>query len=426
VRVLVVGSGGREHALCWKIRQSPRCEAVYCAPGNGGTGEVAELLPIPVSDKDALAEWAHSNRIDLTVIGPDDPLADGIVDRFRAAGLRVFGPTQAAAEIEWSKVWAKQFFATQNIPTAASASFDEPQPAHRYVDQQRGELVVKADGLALGKGVFVCSNAAEAHAAIDQVMVAGQVGAAGRRIVIEERLRGREVSVMAICDGRSYRLLPTSCDHKAAYDGDRGPNTGGMGAYSPAVWLSDAQLAEIEARAIAPAVAGLARMGRPFTGFLYCGAMITPAGLRVLEFNARLGDPETQAILPRLDVDLVEWIGMAVAGRLDEMPARIPVKPETSCCVVVASANYPASSPTGLPIAGLDRVDPGVELFHAGTRREGDSYATAGGRVLSVTALGPDVTGAREKAYANVARIGFDGARYRRDIAANAVPVAAR
>lgn len=421
-----MGSGGREHALCWKLRQSPRCDALYCAPGNGGIGQVADIVPIPVDAGDALAEWALANKIDLTVIGPDDPLAAGLVDRFQAAGLRVFGPTRAAAEIEWSKVWAKQFFATQGIPTAASASFDDADAAHRYVGQQRGDLVVKADGLALGKGVFVCSGPTEAHAAVDQLMVAGQLGAAGRRVLVEERLRGREVSVIAICDGQSYRLLPTSCDHKAAYDGDRGPNTGGMGAYSPAVWLSQSQLAEIEARAIAPAVRGLARIGRPFTGFLYCGAMITPAGLRVLEFNARLGDPETQAILPRLDVDLVEWIDAATAGRLSEMPARLPVRPEVSCCVVVASANYPASSPTGLTISGLDGMDPGVALFHAGTRREGSGYVTAGGRVLSVTALGAEVAEARERAYANVARIGFDGARYRRDIAANAIAVGVR
>jgi phosphoribosylamine--glycine ligase len=420
MHVLVVGSGGREHALCWKLRQSPRLTRLSCAPGNGGIGEVAEMVPIPAQDKDALAGWARDNAVDLTVIGPDDPLADGIVDTFVAAGLRVFGPTRAAAEIEWSKVWAKHFFTDHDIPTGRSASFDDPGAAHTYVESQPGAVVVKADGLALGKGVFVCADRADAHAAIDQAAATD----AGRRIVVEERLHGREVSVIALCDGTSYRLLPTSCDHKAAYDGDRGPNTGGMGAYSPAVWLSEALLREIEQRAIAPTVRGLAAIGRPFVGFLYCGVMVTPAGIRVLEFNARLGDPETQAILPRLDADLLDLIDLAVDGRLNETPNPLPVRAEASCCVVIASANYPASSPTGLPIAGLEAVD-GL-AFHAGTRRESDGYVTAGGRVLGVTALAPDLAAARERAYADVDRIRFDGARCRRDIAANAVPAVAR
>ena len=420
MHVLVVGSGGREHALCWKLRQSTRVGRLSCAPGNGGIAEVAELVPIPARDKDALAAWALENAVDLTVIGPDDPLADGVVDAFQAARLRVFGPTRAAAEIEWSKVWAKQFFADQRIPTARSRSFDDAAAAHAYVDSQPGELVVKADGLALGKGVFVCADPSEAHTAIDALKDTD----AGRRFVIEERLRGREVSVIAICDGTSYRLLPTSCDHKAAYDGDRGPNTGGMGAYSPAVWLSDAQLREIERQAIAPTVRGLATIGRPFVGFLYCGVMVTSAGVRVIEFNSRLGDPETQAILPRLDADLLDLIELALDGRLGEAPNPLPVRAEASCCVVVASANYPASSPTGLPIAGLDQAD--ALVFHAGTRRAGESYVTDGGRVLGITALGPDLETARGRAYRAVDHIRFDGARSRRDIAANALPVPAR
>lgn len=420
MHVLVVGSGGREHALCWKLRQSARCRRISCAPGNGGIGEVAELVPIAPRDQSALVRWALDNAVDLTVVGPDDPLAAGIADTFQVAGLRVFGPTRAAAEIEWSKVWAKRFFAEHGIPTARSQSFADAAEAHCYVDSQRGELVVKADGLALGKGVFVCASHAEAHGAIDTLRQTD----AGRRFVIEERLNGREVSVIALCDGTSYRLLPTSCDHKPAYDGDRGPNTGGMGAYSPAVWLSDAQLREIEQKAIAPTLRGLADGGRPFVGFLYCGAIVTRNGFSVLEFNARLGDPEAQAILPRLDADLLDLIELAVHGRLDLAPNPLPLVPDATCCVVVAAANYPASSPTGLPIAGLDAVDSLV--FHAGTLRDGDHYVTAGGRVLGVTALGPDLAAARARAYANVDRIRFDGARCRRDIALSAVPVAAR
>ncbi|HZQ97734.1 MAG TPA: phosphoribosylamine--glycine ligase [Chloroflexota bacterium] len=421
MRVLVIGSGGREHALCWKIAQSPRCDALFCAPGNGGTAAIAE--PVLADD---LPAWAADNGIDLAVVGPDDPLAAGLVDRFQARGVRAFGPTRAAAEIEWSKSWAKQFAADHGIPTARWAAFVDADAAHAYVDAHPPGLAVKADGLALGKGVTVCATREEAHQAVDALMRDRVLGAAGARVVIEERLTGREVSAIAVCDGRAYRMLPFACDHKAAYDGDRGPNTGGMGAYSPAPWVSGALADEIARRMIAPAVRGLAAIGRPFVGFLYCGLMVTPAGPRVIEFNARMGDPEAQAILPRLDFDLLEVLDLAVDGRLSEAPDRLPISPWACCCVVLASRNYPASSPTGLPIEGLDRVEPAVHVFHAGTRREGEQLVTAGGRVLGISAVGPTVEAARERAYANAARVRFEGVRYRRDIGAAAVPTAAR
>jgi phosphoribosylamine--glycine ligase len=405
VRVLVVGGGGREHAFCWKIKQSPRCEALYCAPGNGGIGDIAEVVPIV-----GVADWAARNRIDLAVIGPDNPLAEGIVDDLTALGVRAFGPTRAAAEIEWSKSWAKQLFRDWDIPTTESETFEHAADAHGYVDQQAGGVVVKADGLALGKGVTVCATRAEAHAALDAL--------GGGRVVIEELVVGREVSAMAICDGTTYRLLPFSCDHKAIFDGNRGPNTGGMGTYSPPLWLTPELAREIELRVVAPIVRAMAKVGRPFVGFLYPGVFVTENGIKVFECNARLGDPEAQVLLPRLDVDLLDLLDRAADGRLSEVPAELPLSAAASCCVVAASPGYPGSYPTGLPIEGLERIDPDVLVFHAGTKRTADGLVTAGGRVLGVTALGDSVAAARAKAYANVERVRFEGMQYRRDIAA--------
>ena len=304
--------------------------------------------------------------------------------------------------------------AEHGIPTASYQSFDDPDLADRFVDRSSTGVAVKADGLATGKGVILCPTRAEAHAAIDRLMRARAFGAAGAQIVIEELLHGREVSAFALCDGTTYRLLPFACDHKAVFDGDRGPNTGGMGAYSPASWLTAEQEREIELRAIAPAVRGLARAGRPFVGFLFAGLMMTDRGARVIEFNARLGDPEAQAILPRLDADLLELADLASRGRLAEAPAPLPVRDQASCCVVMASAGYPASHQTGRPISGLAEAD--ALLFHAGTAREGDRWLTAGGRVLGVTALGADVAEARRAAYQAIERIDFEGAHYRRDV----------
>lgn len=416
MRVLVVGGGGREHALCWKLRQSPRCEALYCAPGNGGTAGVAETVAIGAREKERLVEWAAANAIGLVVVGPDDPLADGLVDALHARGLRAFGPTRSAAQIEWSKSWAKAFFLEHQVPTAAYASFVDVEAAHRYVDQQPPGLAVKADGLAVGKGVILCPSRDEAHAAVDNAMRERAFGAAGETVVLEELLQGREVSAFAICDGSTYRLLPTACDHKAIFDGDKGPNTGGMGAYSPAHWLTREQEREIELRAIAPVVKGLASAGRPFVGFLFAGLMFTERGLRVIEFNARFGDPEAQAILPRLELDLLELIELAVERRLSAAPVALPVRPGASCCVVMASGGYPWEYRTGIPIEGLSTVDGDALVFHAGTRIAGDSYETAGGRVLGVTGLGPTMGEAQRRAYANVSRIRFDGAHYRKDV----------
>jgi phosphoribosylamine--glycine ligase len=405
MRVLVVGGGGREHALCWKIRQSPRCGKLYCAPGNGGIAQVAELV-----ESDRIADWAAEHAIDLAVIGPDNPLADGIVDELTARGVRAFGPTRAAAEIEWSKGWAKQLCRDWDIPTTEFATFADAAEAHDYVDRQAGGVVVKADGLALGKGVTVCPTAAEAHAALDAL--------AGQRVVVEELVVGREVSVTALCDGTTYRLLPFACDHKAVFDGNRGPNTGGMGTYSPPLWLTPELAREIELRVVAPTLRAMARIGRPFVGFLFPGVFVTERGIKVFEFNARLGDPEAQVLLPRLDVDLLDALDRAADGRLGDLPAELPIAAAASCCVVAAAPGYPGSYPRGLPIEGLDDVDADALVFHAGTARHGEGFATAGGRVLGVTALGDTVAEARARAYANVARVRFDGMHYRRDIAA--------
>jgi phosphoribosylamine--glycine ligase len=422
-RVLVVGGGGREHALCWKLRQSPRCAALFCAPGNAGIAELAELVPIGARETDRLADWAQRHEIDLAVIGPDDPLADGVVDALRARGVRAFGPTRAAAEIESSKAWAKQLCRDWDIPTAAFAVFDDRAAAHAYVDRQPGGVVVKADGLAAGKGVSVCRTAGEAHAAIDRAMAERAFGAAGDRLVVEELVVGRELSVTALCDGHTYRMLPFSCDHKAIFDGNQGPNTGGMGTYSPPSFVTPELAREIELRVVAPAVRAMAQAERPFVGFLYPGVFVTtpPSGrpeIRVFEFNSRLGDPEAQVLLPRLDVDLLDLLDRAVDGRLSELPLELPLAAPASCCVVVASEGYPGRYPTGRQIAGLDRLDPDVLAFHAGTQRTERGFETAGGRVLGVTALGASVAEARARAYANVPRLHFDGMHYRRDIAA--------
>jgi phosphoribosylamine--glycine ligase len=422
-RVLVVGGGGREHALCWKLRQSPGCAALFCAPGNAGTAEVAETVPIGARETGRLADWAREQAIDLAVIGPDDPLADGIVDALRARGVRAFGPTRAAAEVESSKAWGKRLCREWDIPTAEFALFDDRAAAHAYVEARGGNLVVKADGLAVGKGVAVCPTADEAHAAVDRAMAERAFGAAGDRVVIEELVTGREVSVTAVCDGQTYRMLPFSCDHKAVFDGNRGPNTGGMGVYSPPAFVTPELAREIELRVVAPAVRGMARAGRPFVGFLYPGVFVTPGAdgrpeIRVFEFNARLGDPEAQALLPRLDVDLLELLDRAADGRLSELPVELPLASPASCCVVVASAGYPGSHETGRPIEGIDRLDPDVLLFHAGTRRTERGFVTAGGRVAGLTALGATVAEARARAYRNVERLHFEGMHYRRDIAA--------
>ncbi len=421
MRVLVIGAGGREHAICWALARSPRLSALYCAPGNGGTTAIAENVPLDPMDFPACADWAERHAIDLTVVGPDDPLGGGIVDVFESRGLLAFGPTRAAARIESSKAWAKDLMVSAGIPTASARTFSDHASATEYVTHYEAAgdpfpLVVKASGLAAGKGVVIAQDLASARAALDDFMVAGRLGAAGAEVVIEEYLKGQEVSVFAICDGERLLPLAAACDYKRAYDDDDGPNTGGMGAYSPPAFLSEDGLAEIERRVLRPALAALAASGAPFRGILYAGLMLTPSGPYVLEFNARLGDPETQVLLPRLRSDFLELCHAAASGRLDTVPP--PAwSSDAACGVVVASAGYPGAFERGLEIAGLDELSPDLLVFHAGTRREPDGrLVTSGGRVMTVVALGESVASARERVYASIGRIRFPGARWRTDI----------
>ncbi len=416
LKLLVVGSGAREHALAWKLARSPKVTGLFAAPGNAGTAAIATNVPIRAEDVDGLLAWAGENGIDLTVIGPEGPLAAGIVDRFRAAGLRVFGPTAAAARIEASKVFAGDLMARHAIPAARSAAFDSYQAALDYVHRQRPPIVLKADGLAAGKGVIIAPSVAEAEKALSEMMRDKIFGEAGRRVIVQEHLRGREMSYFVITDGTT--VLPTvpACDYKRVNDGDEGPNTGGMGSYSPPPFYTEALGTLVRKTIMEPAVLGLADAGSPFTGTLYGGLMIDNHRPRVIEFNCRLGDPETQVVLPRLKTDLVEVIEAALDGRLDEVT--LAWTDEACVGVVMASGGYPGKYQTGLPVTGLDTLDDGIIVFHAGTRLgdEGETL-TAGGRVLTVVALGKDLEEARNKVYANISRINFKGAHYRTDIA---------
>jgi len=427
MNVLLIGGGGREHAIAWKLRQSPRTTDLHIAPGNAGTAEVGHNLSLPVPRTgagpdqvepylDSVVARAQELKVDLVFVAPDDPLAWGLVDRLEGAGIAAFGPSQAAAAIEASKAWAKEFMARHAIPHAPTATFSDAAAARAHVLANPRALVVKADGLAAGKGTIVCDSTEEALRAVDDLMLQGAMGAAGRTVVIEERLSGRETSAHAFTDGKTVVHMPLSCDHKTVFDGGVGPNTGGMGVYSPPSWVSAAQEREIQERVTEAAVAGMAAERRPFRGVIYPGIMVTADGIRVIEFNARLGDPEAQALLPRLDGDLLDVAWACVNGTLGEVNVRW--RPEASVCVVLASGGYPGAYSTGLPIAGVEDVDPGVQVFHAGTRREDGRLLTNGGRVLNVVALGSDLEDARRKAYANVERIRFEGMHYRRDIGA--------
>jgi phosphoribosylamine--glycine ligase len=422
VNVLVIGGGGREHALAWKLAQSPRVARVFVAPGNAGTAGEAGLANVALSTNDDLVAFAQQQRIALTVVGPEAPLAAGVVDAFRAAGLRIFGPTRDAAQLESSKDFAKAFMARHGIPTGRYATFTEAAAAHRYVDERGVPIVVKADGLAAGKGVVVAATADEAHAAIDAMLVGNALGAAGARVVIEEFLDGEEASFIVMVDGRNVLPLASSQDHKRLSDDDRGPNTGGMGAYSPAPVVTPALHARIMREVILPAVAAMVADGIPYTGFLYAGVMIDAAGTpRVLEFNCRMGDPETQPILMRLKSDLVELVLHAVNGTLDTAEAEWDRR--AALGVVVAAAGYPENPRTGDVIKGLPAELPDVKVFHAGTRQRDGDVVVAGGRVLCVTALGDSVKQAQRAAYAALAGIHFDGMLYRRDIGHRAVAV---
>ena len=424
MNVLIIGSGGREHALTWKIAQSPRAERVFVAPGNAGTRIDGENVPIEATDFPALIRFAKENQVGLTIVGPEAPLAAGIVDAFQEAGLRIFGPSKAAAELEASKVFCKDLLRSADVPSADYQVFRNVDDAVRFLqDREDMPIVVKADGLAAGKGVVVCSNRQEALTAVEQIGRQKIFGTAGNRIVIEERLHGQEASVLAITDGQTIVTLQPAQDHKPAYDGDLGPNTGGMGAYCPTPVVPDKMLGWVEEHVLVPTVHALNRAKRAFTGVLYAGLMITHQGPKVLEYNARFGDPETQPLLMRLKTDLLDVLEAAVEGRLDRIKP-LEWEPRPAVCVVMASKGYPGSYAKGQVIRGLDEADalPDVEVFHSGTATNAEGRVVAnGGRVLSVTGLGESIAGAKLNAYRAVKLIRWDGAWCRKDISDKAM-----
>jgi phosphoribosylamine---glycine ligase len=421
MKILVIGSGGREHALAWKLKQSSDVDRMFCAPGNAGTEQLAENVAISANDLTDLVRFAKENRVDLTVVGPDDPLAAGIVDLFAAEGLRIFGPTKAAARIESSKIFAKELMREQGIPTAQAGTFERSDDALRFCDQLRFPIVIKVDGLALGKGVIIAPDTAAARSTIDEMMNQGRFGEAGRRVVIEEFLRGTECSLHALVDGVNYRLLETARDHKRAFDGDAGPNTGGMGAFSPANNWSAELEDQFDKKIMRPLLRGLQEKKTTFRGLLFPGLMIGQKGARVLEFNCRFGDPETQAILPRMKSDLLPLLEATIDGKIGDYSIEWDQQPAVT--VVLASGGYPGKYETEKTISGLDEAVElqGVQIFHAGTKRVNSDIVTAGGRVLAVTALGSTVEAARARAYDAVSRIHFENYHYRRDIALTAV-----
>ncbi len=412
-RILIIGSGGREHALAWKIAADSSCPEVFCAPGNAGTASVATNLDLAATDLDGIATWANEHRPDLTVIGPEAPLCAGLTDRLEALGLKVFGPNQAAAQMEGSKIFAKEIMREAGVPTAASSAFTNADEAKNYVREQGAPIVIKADGLAAGKGVTVCQTIEQAESAIDEALVDNVFGAAGSQVLIEEFLDGEEASILALVDGENIVLLASSQDHKRIGEGDTGPNTGGMGAYSPAPVVTENLWPEIRATVFENTVAALRQRGITFRGVLYAGLMLTKKGLRVLEFNTRFGDPECQAILMRWDGDILPALTATAEGRLDA--SMVKWKKNPSVCVVVAAANYPGTPKTGDEITGLEQVKDAV-VFHAGTKLAGGRVVTAGGRVLGVTSDGSDLSDALRKAYAAIDRIHFEGMQFRRDI----------
>jgi phosphoribosylamine--glycine ligase len=429
MKLLVIGSGGREHALVWKLAQSPQVARMWCAPGNAGIererlqrdGAPVECVSIGAEDLEKLLEFARQEKPDLVVVGPDNPLALGIVDVFQLSGFRIWGPTRKAAQFESSKVFSQQFMERYGIPTARAGTFTDPEMARNFASSLGGRCVVKADGLALGKGVLICASVDQAHRAVEEILVDKLFGTAGSRVVIQEFLDGTEISLHALCDGRTAKLFPTSQDHKRVGDGDQGPNTGGMGTYSPAPFLTDGQVAQVGHTILDPWLKGCAAEGIDFRGILYPGVMLTKDGPKVLEFNARFGDPETQVYLTRLENDLVDLLVASVEGTLSKQ--NLSWSAHASVCVVMASGGYPGSYPKGKVIQGLDEVarSSGTKVFHAGTAWAGKDVVTNGGRVLGVTAWGADLAAARAAAYRAVERIQFEGAHYRRDIGAKAL-----
>jgi len=428
MKLLVIGAGGREHALVWKLAQSPLVTQLWCAPGNAGiaqehlagNGRAVECVAIGAEDLPALLAFAQAQAVDFTIVGPDNPLALGIVDLFLQDGRKIWGVNRHAAQFESSKVFSQKFMEKYGIPTAAAGTFTEVAAAKRFAATLGGKCVVKADGLALGKGVLLCAHQLEAEKAIEEIMVGKAFGAAGSRIVIQEFLAGTEVSLHALCDGQTAKIFPTSQDHKRALDGDAGLNTGGMGTYSPTPFLDDAQLATVAAQVLVPFMRGCVAEGIDYRGLLYPGVMLTPNGPKILEFNARFGDPETQVYLTRLQNDLLTLLLASAEGTLAQH--ELKWNPAASVCVIMASDGYPGNYSKGKIITGLAAANalPHTKVFHAGTARVGDDIVTAGGRVLGVTALGADLRAAQSAAYAAVERIHFAGAHYRRDIAAKA------
>ena len=426
MKVLVIGKGGREHALVWKLAQSPRVDQVFCAPGNAGTGMEGVNVAIDMNDFDYLIRFAKKENIGLTVVGPEEPLANGIVDAFQSHGLRIFGPSKAAAQIEASKVYSKKLMRHADVPTSEFRVFDHPEPARKYIQTREYNVVVKADGLAAGKGVIVCNSQDEALEAVNRIMVREEFGrGVGRQIVVEKKLEGEELSILALVAGRTIIPLAPCQDHKRAFDGDTGPNTGGMGAYSPAPLATPKLLNDIETNTLIPTVHAMKRSRVPFRGILYAGVLVTNQGPRILEFNCRLGDPETQPILMRLKSDLCELLEAAVDDRLGDLPEdSVQWDPRPAVCVVMASGGYPGPFVRGKMIQGLDDAAkiPDVKVFHAGTRLEtAGMVITDGGRVLGVTALGDTLADARARAYEAVEKISFPGGFYRKDIADRAL-----
>ncbi len=429
MKLLVLGSGGREHALVWKLAQSPHSTRLWVASGNAGTaleclaanGRPVENLPIGAEDLPALLSWAQEHRPDLTVVGPDNPLALGVVDLFQDHGLPIWGPNRRAAQFEASKAFSQDFMLRHGIPTARSGTFADPAAARRFCDELDGHCAVKADGLALGKGVLLTASPSEAHRAVDEILVDRAFGAAGSRVVVQERLEGMEISLHALCDGTTAKLFPTAQDHKRALDGDHGLNTGGMGTYSPAPFLSETELSAVGRQILDPWLAGCRAEGIDFRGLLYPGVMLTAAGPRVLEFNARWGDPEAQVYLTRLENDLVELLLASAEGKLGPMELRW--SPHASVCVVAASGGYPSAYAKGAVIQGLEALanEVGVKVFHAGTKAQEGRIVTNGGRVLGVTAWAASLAEARRHAYRALEQVKFEGMHFRRDIAGKAL-----
>lgn len=423
MKILVVGGGGREHALAWKLRQSPRVDAIFCAPGNAGTEELGTNVPLSPNDSAGLVEFARANQIGLTVVGPDDPLAAGLVDAFQKVNLRIFGPCKSAARLESSKVFAKQLMRSKGVPTAMAGVFDESRKACRFAEKLHYPVVIKADGLAAGKGVIIVHDAAGAMETISDMIDHRRFGKAGTQVLIEEFLEGWECSLHVLVAGDRYRLLGAACDHKRLNDGNAGPNTGGMGAYSPPADWDAALEQQFHEKIMRPLLRGLREEKIHFCGLLFPGLMIRDGRPQVLEFNCRFGDPETQVILPRLQGDLLPILEATIDGGVDDLQIEMDERPAVT--VVMASAGYPGNVQTGKKITGLEVAAalPDVQIFHAGTRRKNGAVFTSGGRVLAVTALGATIAAARDRAYEAVGKIDFEGRYYRRDIALTAVPV---